>query len=268
MDVDSSSEADESGEDSEEERAQPIRKSSRSTAFRGEMKDPSNSIADLLKIADAVDSNKARSKRTKHRSSLEDTFDESDEDSVPRRSNRGKTVKSPAKRHTKKRMSKAPEHHSESSEGESDEESEEESDEEEEEETKFSKIIASKSLTLKEWKEVSSKINTTEITNGSRWIQEIHPNENPEKYEERFLVKWTDLSHLHCSWETEKDLLECCDGAKTKLSTFFRKSHGGLLYDADERLDGVSPIVLSDKDMQCCSVHALICLFHLFMQFN
>ena len=246
MDVDSSSEAEETDDDMEEEPepAQPIRKSSRSTAFRGEMKDPSNSIADLLKIADAVDDNKARSKRAKRRSSLEDTSGESDEErSVPpKRRSGGKTVKSPAKRHTKKRMSKAPEHHSESSsEGESDEESEEESEEEEEEEEmKFSKIIASKSLTLKEWKEVSSKINTTEITNGSRWIQESDPDENPEKYEERFLVKWTDLSHLHCSWETEKDLLEFCDGAKTKLSTFFRKSQGGLLYDADERLDGVS----------------------------
>lgn len=64
--------------------------------------------------------------------------------------------------------------------------------------------------------------------------------DNLDRYEERFLVKWNDLSHLHCSWETEKDLVEFCDGAKGRLSTFFRKSVGGLLYDADERLDGVS----------------------------
>jgi hypothetical protein len=241
MDVDSSSDAEESedGMTEEEEAAVPTRKSSRSTAFRGEMKDPSNSIADLLKIADAADANRAKSKRTKRTSSLEDTpSGESDEESVPKRSTRV-PPKSPAKRHTRKRMSKAPEHHSESSDAESDEESEEES-EEEEEEMKFSKIIASKSLTLREWQGVTYNINTTEITNGSRWIQEAIPNENLDRFEERFLVKWNDLSHLHCSWETEKDLVEFCDGAKGRLSTFFRKSVGGLLYDADERLDGVS----------------------------
>jgi hypothetical protein len=234
MDVDTS-EAEESEDEMEveEEPAVPTRKSSRSTAFRGEMKDPSNSIADLLKIADASDY-KSRSKRVKRRSSLEDN--DSDEDSVPRRS--AKVIKSPAKRHTKKRMSKAPEPQSESSDAESESESEE--SEGEEEEMKFSKIIASKSLPLKEWKDLSSKINTTEITNGSRWIQEAVENDNPEKYEERFLVKWADLSHLHCSWETEKDLLEFCDGAKTRLNTFFKKAQGGLLYEADERLDGVS----------------------------
>lgn len=238
MDVDSEDSEDE--EMSDPEPSVPTRKSSRSTAFRGEMKDPSNSIADLLKIADAADDrNSNRSKRTKRRSSLEDTAGDSDEESAPKRSSRNRAVKSPAKRHTKKRMSKAPEYHSESSDAES-EGSEEESEEEEEEEMKFSKIIASKSLTLKEWQEVSRNINTSEITHGSRWIQDPPPSENMDRYEERFLVKWTDLSHLHCSWETERDLVEFCDGAKNRINTFFRKQKGGLLYEADERLDGVS----------------------------
>ena len=239
MDVDSEEEAESSEEEVE---VAPTRKSSRSTAFRGEMKDPSNSIADLLAASDAKTG--GRSKRSKHRSSLEDmgtSNDDtaSDDDSVPKRSAKNKKViKSPAKRHTKKRMSKGPEHHSDVESSEEEEESESEG-EEEEEEIKVSKIIAVKSLTLEQWKEEVSKINTTEITNGSRWIQEAS-EENPDKYEERFLVKWQDLSHLHCSWETEKDLVEFCEGAKQRIATFFRKSSGGLLYEPDERLDGVS----------------------------
>jgi hypothetical protein len=52
------------------------------------------------------------------------------------------------------------------------------------------------------------------------------------------LVKWADVGYLHVSWETESDLIELVDGAKTYLSTFFRKSQHGYLYNADERCDG------------------------------
>ncbi len=111
---------------------------------------------------------------------------------------------------------------------------------EEEEEVKINKIIAARSMTLAEWEKVCFKMNTSEVTYGSRWIQE-ETDRDPETYEERFLVKWEGLSFLHCSWETEKDLIDCCEGAKTRLSTFFRKAQkNGLLYDVDERLDGVS----------------------------
>ena len=121
------------------------------------------------------------------------------------------------------------------------------------EEIKINKIVACKSMTLKEWKGVCSKMNTTEITNGGRWIQETEEDAegtngdddddggvDMDKYEERFLVKWDQLSFLHCSWETERDLVEFCEGAKGRLSIFFGKAEGGLLYDVDERLDGVS----------------------------
>ena len=271
------------------------RKSSRATAFRGEMKDPSNSIADLLKIADAAarddpsTNTKMRAKRRgarqakQQRSSLEgrnkseEDDDDEDEDaedwdsppakektkkksSTTSSKSKNKTVvvvKSPAKRHSHRRMSKRLEYpQSESSEEENSSEDEasevdysgdeEDGDNnEEEEEIKMSKVIACKLMKLHEWKDVCAKMNTTEITNGSRWIQEVEDDtnntvDNLDLYEERFLVKWNDLSYLHCSWETEKDLVEFCEGAKTRLSTFFRKAHGGLLYDADERLDGVS----------------------------
>ena len=93
-------------------------------------------------------------------------------------------------------------------------------------------------------------MNTSEITNGSRWIQEEDTSVDPEtKYEERYLVKWDNLSFLHCSWETEKDLVEFCEGAKARISTFFRKQVDGCLYEPDERLDGVS-------NLYSCTYHS------------
>jgi chromodomain-helicase-DNA-binding protein 1 len=250
-----SSEEDSEDEEEEEESIPVRRKSSRSTAFRGGMKDPSNSIADLLKNDGQYSPLQAkksrRAARHKKRSSLEasvesDNDDDDDDDSsvdVPRKKRSSKSViKSPAKRHTKRRMTKKLEYAESESSEESDSEIDDDDDDEEEEEgeeMKFNKIIAAQSMTLGEWEKKCSKINTTEITNGSRWIQE-KTDRDPDKYEERFLVKWEGLSFLHCSWETEKDLIEFCEQAKTKMSTFFRKAENGLLYDADERLDGVS----------------------------
>jgi hypothetical protein len=238
------------------------------------MKDPSNSIADLLKYdemvfstttsasnsnggRDAGGSSKRRGARqqSSRRSSLEtDTEEEEEEeenesdeddklyDSPPTKKRKSVAVKSPAKRHSKRRMSKHVNTMSEeSSEDEMISDEDDDDDDEEEHEMKINKIIACKSMTLSEWTKVCAKMQTTEITNGSAWIQEDAPTAVVvDKYEERFLVKWNDRSYLHCSWETEKDLVEFCEGAKGRLSTFFRKAKGGLLYDADERLDGVS----------------------------
>lgn len=230
------------------------------------MKDPSHSIADLLKndvqsysSSQAKKSSRGRAAKHKKRSSLEasaegsddefdddeDEDDDSDADVSPKkkkRSSKKATVKSPAKRHSKRRMTKKLEYaeseSSEESESEVDDDADDE-EEKEEEEMKFNKIIAAQSLSLADWEKKCSTMNTTEITNGSRWIQE-KTDRDPNKIEERYLVKWEGLSFLHCSWETEKDLIEFCEQAKTKMSTFFRKANNGLLYDADERLDGVS----------------------------
>lgn len=274
-------------EESEEEEAPVRRKSSRSTAFRGGMKDPSNSIADLLKKNDVQNnyspvqatkksSRSSRAAKQKKRSSLEasaaeseDEFDDDDDDEdddsdtdEPKKKKKKSskaTVKSPAKRHSKRRMTKKLEYaESESSEeGESEIDDDDGDDEEEEEgeEMKFNKIIAAQSLTLAEWEKKCATMNTTEITNGSRWIQE-KTDRDPSKVEERYLVKWEGLSFLHCSWETERDLVEFCEQAKTKMSTFFRKAQNGLLYDADERLDGVSIVILAKLWQQRVQFHA------------
>ena len=225
------------------------------------MKDPSNSIADLLKfVPDAAfgggGSNGKKRRGARQRSSLETRSssaagEDSDDDDIvvacdsPPAKKKKAVVKSPAKRHSKRRMHKRVEYPESSEDEMTSEDEDEDEEEEEEEEMKINKIIACKSMTLSEWRGVCARMNTTEITNGSRWIQEnATPSSSADasfdKYEERFLVKWNDLSHLHCSWETERDLVEFCEGAKGRLSTFFRKAEGGLLYMADERLDGVS----------------------------
>ena len=160
--------------------------------------------------------------------------------------------KSPAKRHsTRRRTVRTEVIVEESSEEESDLESEDESaadesaaaDEDEElDELKIQRIIASRTETRRKWREVCSRMNTSEIENGSRWFQDWAATEgtadDDNVFEERFLVKWSDLSYLHCSWESQDDLVAQVDNAKNYLTTFFRKSVNGLLFDADERGDG------------------------------
>ena len=143
----------------------------------------------------------------------------------------------------------------ESSEEESDLESEDESaddesacgsgaeeGDEELDELKIQRIIASRTETRRKWREICSRMNTSEIENGSRWFQDWAATEgtadDDNVFEERFLVKWSDLSYLHCSWESQDDLVAQVDNAKNYLTTFFRKSVNGLLFDADERGDG------------------------------
>ena len=166
--------------------------------------------------------------------------------------------KSPAKRHsTRRRTVRTEVIVEESSEEESDLESEDESADDDDEsgaggsgaeddegldEIKIQRIIASRTETRRRWREVCSGTNTSEIENGSRWFQDWAATEgtaaDDNVFEERFLVKWSDLSYLHCSWESQDDLVAQVDNAKNYLTTFFRKSVNGLLFDADERGDG------------------------------
>eukprot|EP00978_Attheya_sp_CCMP212_P033462 scaffold135122_cov54-Attheya_sp.AAC.2 len=96
------------------------------------------------------------------------------------------------------------------------------------------RIIASRTETIQTWHKVCQTMNTSEVMNGSRWSQEKKQDCSTE---ERFLVKWRDLSYLHCTWETESDLL-LCENKKLYLGTFRRKNIGGLMFDEEERGDG------------------------------
>jgi len=159
-----------------------------------------------------------------------------------------KCAKSPAVRHssTRRKIHLEEQDEDESKDDDDEDDSEEESsdssdemDEEEElEPVKIQRIIAVRMETKRKWLEICRKMNTSEIENGSRWFQEEIPEEELDKYEERFLVKWADLSFLHCSWEKKDDLMEQVENPKTYLTMFFRKSDHGYYYSPDERMDG------------------------------
>jgi len=185
-------------------RSSSTRTSSRSTRFQNSMEEPRDSIRDLL--------------------------DGKSEIEFPRK------TKSPAKSHSSARRRVRTEVPVDSDSASSSEEEEESDTEEDEQESlKIQRIVASRSEPRRVWKQLVQKMHTSEIEYGSRWYQE---NDDDDTFEERFLVKWSDLSYMHCSWESQQDLVEQVDGAKTYLTTFFRKSENGLLFTADERCDG------------------------------
>lgn len=215
------------------------RASSRSTRFTHSMKEPpTDSVRDLFpspgtqKVA-----KRATRVEVNRKNSRDGNFSDSDEsDEQPRRHQRRTKAtksspahKSPARRHRRT-------HIEESEESSEYDESDEESDDDDE--LKIQRIIASRSEHRTKWNEICGEMNTVEVTVGSRWNQAGKSDNGDDDIEERFLVKWSGLSFLHVSWETQDDLLDQIEGAKTYLSTFFRKSVNGLLFSQDERCDG------------------------------
>jgi Chromo (CHRromatin Organisation MOdifier) domain len=130
---------------------------------------------------------------------------------------------------------------------------EESSEDEDEEPMKIQRILACRTETRAAWKALIAETmpNTSEIEEGSRWFQ-TDQDADDQVHEERFLVKWVNLSYLHVSWETQHDLIDQVENAKTYLSTFFRKSAANVeytgdaaplsstrcFYSADDRCDG------------------------------
>eukprot|EP00980_Cylindrotheca_fusiformis_P030319 scaffold24653_cov157-Cylindrotheca_fusiformis.AAC.3 len=245
------------------------RSSSRTTKFQKSMKEPSgDSVRDLFVGAavkphyDSDSSNDgsasaAAGSSSRGNNKSRSSGDDDDDDEQPlsislakqRQQNKRqqknpatkqKKNKSPARRHSQARKSipheedDDDEEHSLSSE---EEEPQIELEDEEEEDMKIQRILASRTETKRQWREIGKSMNTSEVTDGSRWFQEYLPEED-NIIEERFLVKWANLSYLHVSWETQQDLMDQIEGAKTYLSTFFRKSQNGVLLSADERKDG------------------------------
>jgi hypothetical protein len=252
---------------------EPARKSSRSTKYTNSMADAEDN-SDLLLEEEEETASTERKKSSRKRSygtntshGEDDNTDDDDDDntagdsdsekkeskaksqkSKSKSSVPGTPLKSPARRHKQKRRT------IQEDDGYSDDEEDQEdyaSDEtevedgEEDEPLKVQRILASRTELRSKWKEICTQINTSEITNGSRWLQPSHKGDDntaneddDDTFEERFLVKWADLSYLHCSWETRSDLIDQVEGAKTYLSTFFKKSQDGYLFDADERNDG------------------------------
>jgi SNF2 family DNA or RNA helicase len=102
---------------------------------------------------------------------------------------------------------------------------------------KVQRILASRTMSKKMWREVCKNMNTSEIHNGSGWFQDDNLQGDENDMEERFLVKWSGLSFLHTSWETQCDLFEQIN-ARAHLKTFMKKAVNDLLYSPDERGDG------------------------------
>jgi SNF2 family DNA or RNA helicase len=85
---------------------------------------------------------------------------------------------------------------------------------------KIDKILSQRTMSQAKWDELCGPINTKYVTNGSAFMQDKHWASNRgdlSRLQERFLIKWTGISHLHLSWETELDLLQETDLAKPKL---------------------------------------------------
>jgi hypothetical protein len=210
-------------EDAEDKAEVQGRRSARSTKFKSSMTDPMDDVEDLF-VGVATPVKKLSKKGRKSAS----------DDPSPSK------PKSPAIRHSTQRRRIETAIHMSADEDNSEEDEESDTDDDDEG-LKIQRIIACKSLTRKDWKRICDKMNTSEVDFGSRWFQEGGKDVNvlgDNTFEERFLVKWSELSYLHCSWETESDLIDQVDNAKQYLSTFFRKSENGLLFSADERCDG------------------------------
>jgi hypothetical protein len=205
------------------------RTSSRATKFTSSMAEPTDAAF--------------RSKLPiRHESSDSNTSIEDEVTPVKKRRGRPPAVnfpspqKSPARRHLKARLALQHQPDDESS---SDDTSESEEEADDEEPLKIHRILASRTETLAKWKEICLAMQTTEIESGSRWFQNDDlPVDADNVFEERFLVKWKDLSYLHVSWETQADLENFTDGHVKALAAFFKKMRNGILLSADERCDG------------------------------
>lgn len=137
-------------------------------------------------------------------------------------------------------------------------------DEEEEDDLKIQRILASRTETKQTWRQIGKAMNSTQVTDGSRWFQSDNDGDDDDNknnnandttndntdtapsassstdslLEERFLVKWADTSYLHVSWETQADLIDQVPGAKKSIKTFFKKAVNGVLLSQDDRKDG------------------------------
>ena len=114
----------------------------------------------------------------------------------------------------------------------SDEESSDESDDDEELVVpskilfNIEKVISHDTRTMAEWEKICGTMNTSEIQNGRRGLNIQNENQDIFRtFERRFLIKWSDLSYLHVSWETEEDLKFGAKYAAQKIKKYLGKDN-------------------------------------------
>jgi ''chromo'' (CHRromatin Organisation MOdifier) domain. len=130
------------------------------------------------------------------------------------------------------------------------------------------KIITSRKDTIDHWNQICKTLNTSEIMNGSLWQDQSQLNGSTSKQQqqqqqqhcssemiqERFLVKWKDLSYIHCTWETRDVLIDLTTNGVHQLNSFLkRNSHdekvGDELYDDGMKEDhyGIKSFMMIDR---------------------
>lgn len=135
--------------------------------------------------------------------------------------------------------------------------------EEDDDEIVVEKIITSRKDTLNHWNQICKTLNTSEIMNGSLWQDQSQLNgSTPEQQQccssemiqERFLVKWKDLSYIHCTWETRDVLIDLTTNGVHQLNSFLKRNSndkkvGDELYDdgMKEEHHGIKSFMMIDR---------------------
>jgi hypothetical protein len=116
------------------------------------------------------------------------------------------------------------------------------SDEDEREEIVIDAIIACRRDTIENWNTRCKKMNSSEVMNGSLWSDPLSASFSQSRLqdvEERFLVKWAEMSYIHCTWEKEKVLVEQTANGTYQLNSFFKRfAESGYRFDVNERGEG------------------------------
>jgi len=116
------------------------------------------------------------------------------------------------------------------------------SDEDDREEIVVDAIIACRRDTIENWNKRCKKMNSSEVRNGSLWSDPSSVSCSQSRLqalEERFLVKWAEMSYIHCSWEKETVLVEQTANGTYQLNSFFKRfAESGYRFDVNERGEG------------------------------
>lgn len=102
-------------------------------------------------------------------------------------------------------------------------------------------IIAKRKFSKHKWNDVCKNMNTCEIERGSLWSNARREMNAIELHREeiRYLIRWEDCSYIHCSWETERDLLEYTSNGEYQVRAFNAQfNDSGTRHDASQRNNG------------------------------
>ena len=206
----------------------------------------SNAAAKEAKKKKSLRARNAKKKAKSKESSDDNESDEdSDEDEENDNNEGAKVFRQPTRRSNRvKKKVKYAESSSSSSEESSEEDSSSDEDDDSDEESSdesvddeelvvpskilfnIEKVISHDTRSMAEWEKICGTMNTSEIQNGRRGLNIQNENQDIFRtFERRFLIKWSDLSYLHVSWETEEDLKFGAKYAAQKIKKYLGKDN-------------------------------------------